>query len=393
MLPLAYGLRSLLVRRLQSLATLLGVALVVGVFCYLLCFADGLNHALQITGDPRNLIVLADGATAETNSALSNEDARRLISVPNVARADDGRPLVSPEVVVQTDVVRRGDRSGTRAGVVVRGIDLDAARAVHRGIELIAGRWFRDATDELVVGADAAGRFEGLQIGSTIDCGERTFAIVGLFTAGGSARGSELWGHWSNVRAAYRRERFSSAVVRLRTSDPAAIGAAVRRIESAGISLRAVPEREYFANQAQSAQVIRALATGLLLIMGAGAAFAATNALLASVAGRTREIGMLRAIGYSRRAVLIAILIESLLVALGGGLLGCLGCFVFIQSAAATGDLVATATFSSIAFDVRITGRIVALSLAGAAAIGLLGGYWPARAAAGLPVVRALRAT
>jgi len=390
MLPFAYDLRNLQVRRLRTWSTLLSVGLVVGVFCYLMCFADGLRRALLRTGDPHNLIVLAEGATAEANSSISHDEAARLAAVPRVARGPDGRLLVSPQVILQTNVMRRGAGEGGYVSVVVRGVYAGVALQVHRQVELAAGRWFRAGADELVVGLKAAERF-AVDLGASMDCGERTFKVVGVFHAAGSAHESELWGHLSNVAAAFRRTRYSSVVVRLAASDAAAVGAARERIASAGIGLRPVPEPEYQAERARGAGVIRALATALALLMGAGAVFAALNTMHASVAARIREFAVLRAIGFSRRSVTLAVLLESLALAIAGGLLGCAACAVFLHAGHTTRDLVAGSTFSSIAFDVTLTPGSLGLSLGVAAAIGLLGGLWPARAATRPPVVVALR--
>jgi len=390
-LPLLYEFRNLRVRSSRTLLTMLTVALVVGVFCYLLCFADGLCRALARTGDPQNLIVIAEPATAESNSAISHEDVPRLKGLAHVAVDAGGRPLVSPEYVVQTNVTRRDDDSGAGVSVTLRGVDLGVALPVHPQVALTAGRWFRAGTDELVVGHAATRQFTHTTIGSTLDCGDRTFTIVGVFRAGGGVRESEFWGHFANVADAYRRSMFSSATVRLNSADPALTAVAVERIASAAIALRGLPEPAYFATQTQNARVLQGLATTLVLIMGTGAVFAAMNTMYASVVGRTREIGMLRAIGFSRTSVRLGILAQSLALALTGGLIGCLACAAMILLDHSTKDLVGTTTFTSVAFTVGLSGANLLLSLAVAALMGLCGGLWPARAASRLSVVQALR--
>lgn len=391
MLPLCYIFGHFRVRRTRTGLTLLGVALVVGVFCYLLCFADGLRRALAHTGDPRNLIVLAAPATSESNSAIMRDEAQRLEGLPQAARNATGRALASLEYVVQTDVTRRGDTSRARASAAIRGVDPDIARLVHPDLELAEGRWFQPGTNELVVGATAARQFVQGSLGAMIECGDRTFAVVGVFRAGGGVHESEFWGHSSNVADAYRRVAFSSATLRLPSAEPAVVAAASERIFAAGIGLRAVAEPEYFASQTQSAQALEGLALALVTIMGIGAAVAATNTMYAAIAGRMREIGTLRSIGFSRQQIMLGILAESLAITLAGGVLGCLGCAAAIWLDRSTKDLVGTVTFTSVAFAVGISTVNVLWSLVVAAAIGLLGGIWPARTASRLPIVTALR--
>jgi putative ABC transport system permease protein len=394
MLPLAYNLRNLQVRRLGTAATVLGVALVVSVFCYLLCLADGLGRALTLAGDAHNLVVLAEHATAESNSAVFHDDVQRLASVPDVARGEAGRPLVSAEYVVHTDVPRRGDPLAAPAGILVRGVNLEIAARVRPAVRLVEGRWFTPGSAELVVGRAAQQQFAGLEIGSRLSCGDREFQVVGVFSATGSAHESELWGHASNVADAFRRTSYSAAVLRLRSADGAVVAAARGRIGSACVGLRAVPEREYYGGQAQSAGLLRRSALLLVALMSVAAVLAATNTMLSSVAGRTRELGMLRAVGFSPRAVCAGIVLESLAVALLGGVLGCLACAAVITLAGRTYDFVGTlSTYTSVAFTIRVSLANVLASLGVAAVVGVLGGLWPARAAVRVPVVHALRAT
>lgn len=386
-----YAVKNLHVHRIRSTLTVLGVGLVVGVFCYLLCFAEGLRRALARSGDDHNVIVLAEPATAESNSEIRYDEYPLLKALPQAAQDAQGRPLVSAEIVVQTDVTRRGDASRAGASIAVRGVDPEVARPVHPSVTLAAGRWFAAGADELMVGEAATRRFNEGTLGAKVECGNRTFTVVGVFRAGGGVHESEFWGYFPNVSDAYRRPAFSSATVRLRADDPATVAAACARIAAAGIALRAIPEPEYFSSQTQNARVLEGLALVLLFIMGTGAIFAATNTMYATVSGRTREIGMLRAIGFSSRRVLAGVLAESLILAAGGGVLGCLGCAAVVLLGQGMKDLVGTVTFTSVAFTIQLSAFNVAVSLLAALLIGLLGGFWPARAAGRLPVVQALR--
>lgn len=388
---LHYNLRQFRVRPWSTVATLSSVALVIGVFCYMLVFADGLRRTLAVTADPRNLVVLAEGATAESNSAVSHDDAVRLAAVPNVDMDVDGRPLVSLEVVVQTNVSRRNDDSGALAGVAVRGLDLDVALSVHPAVTLLEGRWFQSGSDEIVVGHAAARQFREGSIGANLEAGERVFQVVGVFHAAESAHESEFWGHVSNVAAAYRRDMYSCATVRLKSADESTIREAVDRIASATVALRAIPEGPYYAGQTENARIVQSMAWMILSIMSVGAIFAAMNVTYSALVGRRREIGMLRAMGYSRRTLMMGLVGESTFVALVGGLLGCAAVAVVIAAEGGTRDLVGTTTFTSVAFTLHIRVENAVTSLAAAAAIGVLGGVWPAHRATCTPVVQSLR--
>jgi len=390
-LVLHYNVRQLHVRPWSTVATLSSVALVIGVFCYMLVFADGLRRTLAVTADPRNLIVLAEGATAESNSAVSHDDAVRLAAVPHLAVDPRGRPLVSPEVVVQTNVARRNDDSGALAGVAVRGVDLDVATTVHPSVMLVEGRWFRPGSDEIVVGYAAARQFRQGSIGAIVECGDRRFELVGIFRAAGGAHESEFWGHVSNVAAAYRRDMYSCAILRLKSADESVVRETVDRIASSTVALRAVPEGSYYAGQTENARIVQSLAWMILAIMSVGAVFAAMNVTHSALVGRKHEIGMLRALGFSRRRLMMGLVGESTVVALAGGLLGCAVVAFLIAVGGGTRDLVGTTTFTSVAFTLRLRAVHVVASLAVAAAIGVLGGVWPSHRATCTPVVQSLR--
>jgi putative ABC transport system permease protein len=242
-----------------------------------------------------------------------------------------------------------------------------------------------------VVGRSAGEQFAEGALGATLACGDREFKVVGVFRAAGAARESEFWGHGPSVSAAYRREMYSSATLRLADEAPATRAAAISRVQSASVALRAIPEPEYFASQTQNARILEGLALALVVLMGAGAVFAAMNTMHAAVTARTREIGMLRALGFSRGRILRGILAESLALAAVGGALGCGACLALITVDRGSKDLVGFATFASVAFRVTFTWQSALAALGVALLIGGVGGLWPARTAARLPIVHALR--
>jgi len=319
---------------------------------------------------------------------------QRLASVPGVACDEAGRPLVSAEYLVHIDIRRRRDPQAAPAGILVRGLDLQIATRVRPEVRLVAGRWFAPGAAELIVGRSAQQQFAGLEIGSRLTCGDREFQIVGTFTAGGSALESELWGHASNVADACRRTTCSAAVVRLTSAEGRVVAAARERIGSACVGLRAVAEPQYYGAQARSAGLLRRSALVLVALMrSAAAVLAATNTMLSSVAGRTRELGVLRALGFSPGAVCAGVVLESVAIALPGGVLGCLACAAMIALAGRTYDFVGMmSTYTSVAFTVRLSAVNLLASLGVATVVGVLGGLWPARAAVRVPVVNALRA-
>jgi putative ABC transport system permease protein len=386
-----YNLRSLHTRALATATILASVAVVVGVFCYLLALSDGLRRALSIAADPNNVIVLAESATAESNSAITPDDAQRLSSLPQLARSPNGRPLVSPEVAAQTNVIRRGDPSRAIAGLAVRGVDLEVALAVHPVVQLVSGRWFRPGANELAVGEAASKQFQNVTVGSNIACGDDTFTIVGVFRAGGGPHESELWGHLSNVASAYRREMYSCAVVRLQTPDDSQVKGALKRIGSSALALRGIREDRYYAGQSNNARIVEGMALLLLAIMGIGAVFAAMNTFHSSLMGRLHEIGMLRSVGFSSGVVLAGLLVEAVLIGLVGGCLGCIAAALSILLGGPSRDLVGSTTFTSVAFTVRLRPFHIALSLLVALIIGILGGLWPTRQALRNCVISVLR--
>jgi putative ABC transport system permease protein len=391
-LIIRYNLRSVILRRASTGAIFLSVGIVIGVFCYLLTLADGLRRTLTVAADPFNVIVLAQEATAESNSALPDDAFALLAALPQVATAPDGRPLTSPEVAVQTNVLRRGDRSGTFAGLALRGVDLSVALAVHPSIHLVNGRWFRPGSDELVVGKAANLEFQNLSIGSHIECGSRTFEIVGVFRADGGSHESELWGHLSNVSAAYRREMYSSAVVRLKTTDNLASRQAISRIGSSAVALKGIREDRYYADQLQNARIVERMALAIVGIMAIGAVFAAMNAFDSSLTSRIREFGMLRSVGFSNSEILAGVLAEATTIAVAGGMMGCMAAGATIWLSGATRDLVGTSTFTSVAFTMQIRSHQIVRSLLVAVLIGLVGAARPAWRAVRECVVSSLRA-
>jgi len=386
-LPLQYNLRNLVVRRTMTLMTAGGIALVVAVLVLTLALAHGFSATLVATGRADNAIVLRGGATSEMMSSLSRDSARIVAADPAVARGPDGEPLAQPEMVVLVNLLRRGD-PGASSNVSVRGVDPQVF-ALRPDIRLREGRMLRPGMDEVLVGRKLDRRFEGCGLGETLRMGGRDWRYVGTFDAGGSGVDSEIWGDREAFLPAFDRVEYSSLTLRL--TDPARLADLLARLE-ADPRVRAEPqiEREYYRLQSrQLADVIRALGLFLVAVMAAGAVFGALNTMYAAVGSRSREIATLLALGFPPRAILASFLVESVLLCLIGGVLGCLLALPVHGVSTGTTNW---ASFSEVAFEFRISPGILAIGLLASVVLGLVGGYFPARAAARRTVSEALRA-
>lgn len=390
-LPISYHWRNLLVRKTTTLLTILVVAVVVGVFTWMMGFASSLTRSLAVASDETKLLILKRGATAESNSAIPIEDFNRLNQLSAIVRDEDNNPLLSPEMMAQVSLPRERDGGATFANVAVRGVTA-AAFKVHRNVKLL-GKGFTTGRREVVVGQAAAKQFAGLNVGDTIGLGygsDRGYKVVGHFSAGGGPMESEIWGYLPSLMNAYNRKTYSCASLRL--SDDADSAAAIERIRGPAIQLEAKTERQYW--QAQSAGIRRYLtvAYALVAIMSVAAIFSIANTMFSTVAGRTREVAMLRTIGYSQWRILTGFVFESILLTTVGGIVGCLACVAWLGLVGSTKDMFGATNFTTLAFEIRVTPGIVLWSLLSVVAVGVIGSLIPAFRAARAPVVSALRA-
>ena len=388
LVPIAYGTRSLFVRRWTSIFTAGGIGLVVAVTILLAGLVGGLQRMLVGTGDPDNLVVLRKGATNDGSSFLTREAVQIVRALPGIATGADGRPLVSPEIINQPFM---RTREGGRENVLVRGIE-PVAFEVHRDVRLVEGRMLQPKLGEVVVGKGVALRHDGAHVGGRLSFGRRTWTVVGVFDGGGTAFDSEIWADLSDVQDDARRPSGCSGI-RLRVAPGADRQALVERIAAdARVTLEGKPETVYYEEQAEAANSLYVLVLVLAVIMATGATFGALNTMYAAVAGRTAEIGTLRALGFSRTAILLSFLSESLLLA-AGGFVG--GVVLGVAAMWAVNTLLQGVAFSMMTFSVATvllqpstTG--VLLGLLFAIAIGGLGGLAPAWRASRLRVVDAL---
>jgi putative ABC transport system permease protein len=384
-LPLYYNVRNVRVRWQVTLLAIGGIALVVAVFAVLMSMSEGFRTALRTTGRPDNAIVVQRGSGSELTSAVPLDDRNKIIVDERVLRDASGQPLASWEWVV---VIGLPKKDGGMTNVTLRAVT-PRAFEVRGGIDVVAGRSFTPGLDEVIVGRKLTGRIQGLELGGTVKYQQKRFAIVGLFESEGGAFESEIWGDFDTLGAIFQRGAGSNSLV-VRMKDPASIPELDRFIRAQPqMQLQALSERRYYEEQAGPlSSILRSLATFVAFVMGVGAVFGAMNTMYAIVAARTREIGTLRALGFSRRAILVSFMIESVILALIGGAVGCVLAFPMNGFSTGTGQ---TQSFSEIAFSFHLTPEILAAGLAFAVVMGFIGGLLPALRGARLPITSALR--
>lgn len=383
-LPLKYNVRNVFVRWRATMATVLGVALVVAVYILVNSLAEGLKKSSANTGDPRNVLIVRKGSTAESSSQITREQFRMIPYLDEVARDAQGRPLISADVLVLVTLPRRDGAS--EAHVLLRGVS-PAGLALRPQVQLVAGRWFAPGKREAVVSRRLAARFANFELGDVFRSGTRALTVVGWLDAGNSAFDSEVWLDADEARQLFDRENYSSVLVRSATSE--AMHSLTNRIEAdRRLPLRALPEVEYYRAQTLTAKPIQVLGHLLATAMSIGAIFAAMNTMYASVGARTREIGTLRVLGFRRRTVVLGFLIEGALLALVGGVLGCLFSLPMHGYSTAT---IGWETFSETVFQFTITPTLMLKGLVFAAAMGVFGSLLPAVRGSRLPVINALK--
>jgi putative ABC transport system permease protein len=381
----SYNLRSMLVRKGTAAMTAGGIAMVVAVFVMTLAIAQGFRATLVASGSPQNAIVLRKGATSETVSSVLRSQVPLVESLPQIARGADGRPLSSPELVVIIALPRLSDNQP--ANVPVRGVGPKAFE-VRETMRFVEGRRLSPGTREINVGRAAVGRFKGLTLGSAVKFGAASWTVVGVFTANDASFESEVWGDADLMIPAFQRNGYQSMTVKL--TDPSAFESFNAAITAdPRLALRPQREQDYYAEQsATMTTVIRVFGTFVTLILSVGAVFGAMNTMYAAVAYRTREIGTLRALGFSGVRIVTAFLAESIALALIGGVIGCALALPVHGLSTGTTNM---ASFSEVAFKFKITPGLLGAGLFFSAVMGAVGGLLPAVRAARIPVARALR--
>ncbi len=381
---LRYNFRNVLVRWRSTVATVLGIALVVFVFVLLQSLAAGIEKSSGNTGDARNVMIVRKGSTAESASLISRENLQQLRYFEEIARNEQGEAVISADVLVLANLPRRNN--GGEANVLLRGVTARGME-LRPQVKLAEGRWFTPGKREIVVSAKLARRFANFDIGQTFRTGNATFTVVGWLDGGGSAFDSECWMDADECRSVFERDMYSSFLARV--PDAAAMSNQVARIEAdRRFKLKAESEVEYYRKQTMTAAPIKWLGSFLAITMSIGAVFAAMNTMYAAVGARTREIGTLRVLGFRRRSVVLALLLEGGMLALFGGALGCALAFYWNGYTTAT---MGFETFSEIVFQFTVTPGLVVKGLVFAVIVGIIGTLLPAIRASRLPVIDALK--
>lgn len=384
-IPYYYSVRNLWTRRLTTVLTAGGMALVVFVFASVLMLAEGLKQTLVATGSPDNVVVLRKSAESEVQSSVERAQASVIESQPEVASGRDGRPLMSREVVILVMLPKR--QTEKPSNVEIRGVGPEAFE-LREQVKLVEGRMFRPGSAEIIAGKSIARRFEGGGLGEKIRFAMRDWTVVGIYDAGNTGFSSEIWGDSEQLMQAFRRPAYSSVTFRLR--DTGGLDGFKARIESdPRLSLEARRETKYYADQSEiMSKFLTILGTTLTVIFSLGAVIGAMITMYAAVANRVNEIGTLRALGFQRISITMAFMLESLFLGLTGGLAG-LFFASFLQLF--TISTMNWQTFSELAFTFTLTWPIIWKSLAFSLVMGFVGGFLPALRAARMNIVDALR--
>lgn len=385
-IPIIYNLRSVKARWTSAIVAVVGIAGTVGVFVAMLSLARGFKATLVSSGSPDNAIVMRAGATSEMTGGVGIDTVKIIQDKPGIARSADG-PLMTPEIVLVAPIPLIS--TGTDANVEVRGVSKNVLE-IRRNIKILQGRMFTPGLYEIVVGKNANVSYAGLTLGNTISLGSAHWKIVGIFDAGGSSFDSEIWGDAHLIGPAYNRPDtfFQSVTVHLASRDT------FQRLKDAAttdprLNVDVTREIDYYAKQSNRLTTLITVLGGIVAaIMAIGAVFGALNTMYSAVAERGREIATMRALGFGGPSVVFSFVIEALLIAFVGGLIGCLA--VIPLNGLTTGAM-NLQTFSHVAFAFKITPELLVRGVVFALVMGLIGGFLPAVRAAQLPVATALR--
>ncbi len=379
------NIKSITQRFWLSLSTVVAIALVVVVLLSFLAMANGFQHTLTSSGADDVAIILRGGSQAEINSTVSRDQVRLIEDGPGIARSAEGKPLVSAELYLVVDGVKRS--SQTKANLPLRGIGSEGA-AVRKGIRIVEGRMFNAGANEIVVGKALLREFVGLEIGQVVPFATSRWTVVGIFEANGSVFESEIWGDLPVVQSLFNRNNIFQTV-RVRLQSPAAIEALQRFVDAdPRLKLDVKSEVTYFAEQAsQTSDLIHKLGWPLSITMALGALAGALNTMYSSVAARAAEIATLRAIGFGGFPAFIGTLVESLILAALGGVIGTITTALAFHGFSAS---TLGASFTQVVFSFTLSPTLVTQAVLLALAVGLAGGLLPAIRAARMPIVAGL---
>ena len=381
-----YSMRNLFTRRLTTILTTLGMALVVFVFASIIMLAEGLQKTLIETGTNKNVVVLRKSAETEVKSAIDRYQASIVDTLPEIALGIDGQRFLAKELLVLITLQKKG--SDSIANVIIRGIGKQSF-FLRPQVKLLSGRIPRFGTSEIIVGRSVAKRFKNAGLGKKLFFAMRSWNIVGIFDAGDTGFSSEIWGDADQLMQAFRRQVYSSVIFRLKNSSSLS-GIKARFAKDPRLTLFAIREKDYYKKQSETmATFLRILGISLTLIFSTGAVVGAMITMYAAVANRTAEIGTLRALGFQRTSILLAFLLESLILGFFGGCTGLLFASLLQFITVSTMNF---QTFSELAFSFAITPEIIMKAMTFSLFMGFAGGILPAIRASRMNLVDSLHA-
>lgn len=383
-IPISYNLRNLRVRKVTTLITSLAAALSVLVLVAVLALVAGLQSSFEVSANPKQLILMRNGSTSELVSIVSRENFQDILSRSGIAKDGNGQPLASLELITVVAVTLP---IGAEMNVTLRGMSPMGWKMRQPQLTLSAGRMFQAGARELVVGQAIAEECPGAHLGGKLQFGNGDWTVVGIMNGGDSAFNSEIFADLNQVSSEYHRfDQLSSVLVESASDDLEPLARSLR--EDRRFNLQVESQREYYEDQMSAAIPVRFMGTVVAVVMALGGAFACMNTMYTAIARRSSEIGVLRVLGFSRGAVLRCFLLESLLITLLGGAIGCLLALPLNRFETAIGSYV---TWSQLSFRFRVTPEIMLVGLLFAAIMGVIGGFLPARSAAYKSLIGALR--
>ena len=379
------NLRSVLERSGSSLVIIVGIAGSVAVMVSLLAMAEGLSSTISSTGEEDRVIILRDGSSSELSSGVAMTELDTVSSSPGI-KSIDGEPMIAAELFAIIDLKKKGAES--TSNLPIRGVQ-PASFRIRPEVDIIEGRNFTTGTAEIIVGKGANNQYEGLEIGDQIKVRDSFATVVGIFSSNGDVHESEIWADLATAQGLFRRGASASSMI-LKLDSPDSFNEVGLFVESyPNLELKVQSESDFYENQSSGADLIKVFGQVVGYIMAIGAVFAALNTMYSAVSTRLVEIGTLRALGFKGTTVLLALLIEALLLATIGGLLG--GAIAYILFNGYTVSTLAGASFSQTAFAFAVTGEIIQQGLTLALLVGFVGGVFPAWNAARRDITEALR--
>lgn len=389
MIPISYNVRSLMVRKTTTFATAGGIALVVFVLAAAFMLSAGVSKTLVAGGRPDNVIVTRKGSDNEMSSSIESKSVSLVLATPGVKKDETGAPLGGGEVVVVIAQDRLGGEPGQVTNILVRGVN-DNVFKMRPDARIIEGRPAKPGTDECVIGKGLVGNYKGMTIGDKFDLKKnRPVNVVGVFEAGGSSFESEVWVNLETARSSFGREGLVSSVT-ARLESPAKFDAFKAMVETdKQLLLEARRETKYYEDQSQGTAIfISIMGFIITLFCATGATLGAMNTMFAAVAQRKREVGTLRALGFSRFAILSSFVLESTVLALVGGFIGLLAALALTFTRV---SMMNFQTFQEISFSFAATPGILLGSLIAGTGMGIVGGFLPALKAARTSPIEAMR--